>query len=45
VQSRLFSARTEEDELRIEEKWLAKDSTINCGPIIILFPTSIWVTD
>jgi hypothetical protein len=33
------------EELKTNEKWLAKASTISCGSVIILSSTSIWTID
>jgi hypothetical protein len=45
VKSQFLAVLIKEDELKIEETWFAKASAINCGSKIILFPTSIWLTD
>jgi hypothetical protein len=45
MHSELFGTWTEEDELKIDEKWSAKASAITCCSVIILFPISICVTD
>jgi hypothetical protein len=36
---------TQEEAAEIERKWSAKASAIKCGSVIIVSPTSIWVTD
>jgi hypothetical protein len=43
--SELFRVLTEEEDLKIEQKWSAKVSAINCSYTIIFSATSIWVTD
>jgi hypothetical protein len=36
---------TQKEAIEVERKWSAKSSAINCGSVIILSPTSIWVTN
>jgi hypothetical protein len=40
-----FRVLAEEEESNTEEKWPEMASAINCGFVITLSPTSIWVTD
>jgi hypothetical protein len=45
VKLELFTVFGGKEELKIEGKWPAKASVINCGSIIILLPTLIRITD
>jgi hypothetical protein len=45
VKMELFGVSGGKEVLKKKEKWSEKASAINCSYVIILSPSSIWVTD